>query len=85
MVTIEAVPTISTIGSAYINSGITLGTVILFAISLLGVIIAKIKLNKDDKNEKIKKLKNVFKILLIISIAVFVIWRIIYQFRGVIL
>lgn len=74
---IETIPITS-----YINSGITLGTIIIFAISILGFYLTKIKLNKDkDKeNEKTKKLKNVFKILSITSLLVFIIWKIIYTF-----
>jgi len=72
---IEAIP-----ATTYINTGITLGTIILFIISFLGFLLTKINLNKDNEKQKIKKLMNVFKILTIISIIVFIIWRIIYNF-----
>lgn len=66
--------------TTYINRGITLGTVLIFIISLIGLIITKIKINKDSENRKIKKLKNIFKILLIMSIVIFIGWQIIYTF-----
>lgn len=72
---IEAIP-----ATTYINTGITLGTIILFIISLLGLLLTKIKLNKGKEEQKTKKLKNVFKILSITSAVVFIIWQIIYIF-----
>lgn len=72
---IEAIP-----ATTYINTGITLGTIILFIISFFGFLLTKIKLNKGNEKQKIKKLMNVFKILTIISVIVFIIWRIIYNF-----
>lgn len=72
---IEAIP-----ATTYINTGITLGTIILFIINFLGFLLTKIKLNKGNEKQKIKKLMNVFKILTIISVIVFIIWRIIYNF-----
>lgn len=72
---IEAIP-----ATTYINTGITLGTIILFIISLLGMLLTKIKLNKGKEEQKTKKLKNVFKILSITSAVVFIIWQIIYIF-----
>ena len=66
--------------TTYINRGITLGTVLIFIISLIGLIITKRKINKDSENRKIKKLKNIFKILLIISIVIFIGWSIVYTF-----
>lgn len=72
---IEAIP-----ATTYINTGITLGTIILFIISLLGLLLTKIKLNKGKEEQKTKKLKNVFKILSITSALVFIIWQIIYIF-----
>lgn len=64
--------------TAYINTGIQLGTVIVFIISLLGLLLTKIKISKDKEEQKTKRVKNVFKILLIISPLVFIIWTIIY-------
>ena len=72
---IDVIPT-----TLYINNGITLGTIMLFVISLLGLILTKIKLNKGNEEQKTKKLKNIFKILSITSALVFIIWRIIYTF-----
>lgn len=56
-----------------INDGITIGTRILFVISFLGLIFTKIKLSKGNEEQRIKRFKNIFKILLIISVLVFVI------------
>lgn len=72
---IEAIPE-----TTYINTGITLGTIILFIISLLGLLLTKIKFNKGKEEQKTKRLKNVFKILSITSALVFIIWQIIYIF-----
>ena len=59
---------------------ITLGTIIMFVISLIGLLITRSKINKEGENGKIRKLKKIFKILLIIAIAIFVISSIIYMF-----
>lgn len=72
---IEAIP-----ATTYINTGITLGTIILFIVSLLGLLLTKIKFNKGKEEQKTKRLKNVFKILSITSALVFIIWQIIYIF-----
>ena len=50
---IEAIP-----ATTYINTGKTLGTIILFIISLLGLLLTKIKLNKGKEEQKTKKLIN---------------------------
>lgn len=71
----EAIP-----ATTYINTGITLGTIILFIVSLLGLLLTKIKFNKGKEEQKTKRLKNVFKILSITSALVFIIWQIIYIF-----
>lgn len=69
---IEAIP-----ATTYTNTGITLGTIILFIVSLLGLLLTKIKFNKGEEEQKTKRLKNVFKILSITSALVFIIWQII--------
>lgn len=62
--------------SAYMNYGIIGGTIIFFVISIIGVIITKVKLNKNKENNKIKKLHKFFIILSIISVLAFIIWQI---------
>ena len=72
---IEEIPIASNI-----NMGITIGTVVLFIISFLGLCLTKIKFSKDKNNQRLKKINLIFRILLILSIVVFVIWKIIYMF-----
>lgn len=75
---IEEIPTIA----SKVNMGITIGTVVLFIISFLGLCLTKIKFNKDKSNQRLKKVNIVFRILLFLSIVVFVIWKIIYMFNS---
>ena len=49
---------------------IIVAPIIMFVISLIGLIITKFKLKNDSKNKKIEKWKNIFKIVFIISIVI---------------
>lgn len=69
----------TTIALTFIDSGITIGSIVMFVVCLIGVILTSIRLKKDSENKKIKVLKIVFEVLLIISVLVFAVYQIFFK------
>ena len=57
----------------------TIGSIVMFVVCLIGVILTSIRLKKDSENKKIKVLKIVFEVLLIISVLVFAVYQIFFK------
>lgn len=70
-------PVSKLVSSSYMNHGIVIGTIAVFSISIVSLLIIKFKLNRNKDNKRIEILRNIFMILTVLSVSIFIAWQII--------